>query len=147
MKGVDPEVCQHTIPMRDDAKPSKQRPYSYNDNFAQKIDEEINKLKEAGFIYEIEHTEWVSPLVVVPKKNGKLRVCVNLKEVKVMSVSSAISPPISGSPGGPCLLCIQCIQQYGILKVVGLTLSALCAGVEVSHKENLTHSRIVYDLL
>ena len=49
LKGVDPDICQHTIPMRDDAKPSKQRPYTYNDNFANKIKEEINKLLEAEF--------------------------------------------------------------------------------------------------
>ena len=42
LKGVDPKVCQHTIPMRDDAKPSIQRPYSYNENFAKKINEEID---------------------------------------------------------------------------------------------------------
>ena len=70
LKGVDLAICQHTISMREDAKPSKQRPYTYNDNFAAKIKEEIDKLREAGFIYEIEHTEWVSPIVVVPKKNG-----------------------------------------------------------------------------
>ena len=29
LKGVDASICQHTIPMRDDAKPSKQRPYMY----------------------------------------------------------------------------------------------------------------------
>lgn len=72
LKGVDPEICQHTIPMREDAKPSKQRPYTYNENFGNKIKEEIDKLLTAEFIYEIEHTEWVSPIVVVPKKNGKL---------------------------------------------------------------------------
>ena len=59
-----------------DAKIAKQRPYTYNDTFARKIKEEIDKLKEVEFIYEIEHTDWVSPIVVVPKKNGKLRVCV-----------------------------------------------------------------------
>ena len=48
------------------------RDHTYNDNFANKIKEEINKLLEAKFIYEIEHTEWVSSIVVVPKKNGKL---------------------------------------------------------------------------
>ena len=58
--------------MREDARPSKQRPYMNNDKFAKKIKEEINKLLEAEFIYEIEHTEWVSPIVVVSKKNGKL---------------------------------------------------------------------------
>ena len=71
-KGVDPTICQHTIPMKDTAKPSQQRPYTYNDNFARKIREEIDKLLEAEFIYEIKHTEWVSPIVIVPKKNKKL---------------------------------------------------------------------------
>ncbi|MCO5560567.1 hypothetical protein L7F22_014182 [Adiantum nelumboides] len=95
LKGVDPAVCQHTIPLRDDAKPSKQRPYSYNDNYPKKIEEEINILKEAGFIYKIEHTEWVSPLVVVPKKNGKLRVCVNLKKVNTATIRDHYPLPIT----------------------------------------------------
>ena len=72
LKGVDPKICQHTIPTRDDAKPRRQHPYTYNDTFAKKIKEEIDKLLAVEFIYEIEHTEWVSPIVVVPKKNGKL---------------------------------------------------------------------------
>ena len=72
LKGVDPDICQHTIPMREDAKPSRQRPYTYNDTFAKKIKEEIDKLLTAKFIYEIEHTDSVSPIVFVPKKNGKL---------------------------------------------------------------------------
>ena len=72
LKGVDPQVCQHTIPLKADAKPKKQRPYTYNETFAKKIKEEIDKLLEANFVYKIEHTEWVSPIVVVPKKNGKL---------------------------------------------------------------------------
>ena len=75
LKGVDPTICQHTIPLCDDAKPSRQHPYSYNENYAMRIEEEINRLRETGFIYEIEHTQWVSPLVVVPKKNEKLRMC------------------------------------------------------------------------
>ena len=53
------------------------RPYSYNENYAAKINEEIDKLREAWFIYEIEHTKWVSPLVVVPKKN-KNSECVSI---------------------------------------------------------------------
>ena len=71
------------------------RPYSYNENYAAKINVEIDKLSEAGFIYEIEHTEWVSPLVVVPKKNGKLRVCVNLKKVNAATVRDHYLLPIT----------------------------------------------------
>lgn len=86
LKGVDLAICQHTTPMKEDAKPCRQRPYTYNDNFAKRIKEEIDKLMAAKFIYEIEHTDWVSPIVVVPKKNGKLRVCVNLKKVNAATI-------------------------------------------------------------
>ena len=95
LKGVDPEICQHTLPMREDAKPTWQRPYTYNDNFANKIKEEIDKLLEEEFIYEIEHTEWVTPIVVVPEKNGKLRVCVNLKKVNTATIRDHYPLPIT----------------------------------------------------
>ena len=90
LKGVDPAICQHTIPMKDTA-----RPYTYNDNFARKIREEIDKVLEAEFIYEIEHTEWVSPIVIVPKKNGKLRVCVNLRKVNAATIRDHYPLPIT----------------------------------------------------
>ena len=94
LKGVDPEICQHTIPLKVYAKPSRQRPYTYNETFAKKIKEDIDKLREAEFIYEIEHIEWVSPIVVVPKKNGKLRVCVNLKKVNAATIRDNYPLPI-----------------------------------------------------
>jgi hypothetical protein len=31
----------------------------------------------AGFIKHVEEAIWLSPIVVVPKKNGKLRICVD----------------------------------------------------------------------
>ena len=80
--------------MKEDAKPTRQRPYTYNDTFAKKIKEEIEKLKEVEFIYEIKHTDWVSPIVVVPKKNGKLRVCVNLKKVNTATIRDSYPLPI-----------------------------------------------------
>ncbi|MCO5576761.1 hypothetical protein L7F22_030580 [Adiantum nelumboides] len=95
LKGVDPSICQHTIPLKRNVKPSRQRPYTYNETFARKIKEEIDKLKEAEFIYEIEHTDWVSPIVVVPKKNGKLRVCVNLKKVNKATIRDNYPLPIT----------------------------------------------------
>ena len=50
---------------------------------------------EAEFIYEIEHTEWLSPIVIVPKKNGKLRVCVNLKKVNAATIRDHYPLPIT----------------------------------------------------
>ena len=74
MKGVPPEVVQHTIPIRDDAKPMQQCPYDMNPKYEMIVKEEIDKLLDAGFIYEIEHTKRVSPIVIVTKKSGKIRV-------------------------------------------------------------------------
>ncbi|MCO5568906.1 hypothetical protein L7F22_022608 [Adiantum nelumboides] len=57
LKVLDPSICQQTISLKSDAKPSRQRLYTYNKTFAKKIKEEIDKLKEMEFIYEIEHTD------------------------------------------------------------------------------------------
>ena len=67
--------------MEADANPANQRAYPMNPKHAHAVKEEIDKLLKAGFIYEIEHTDWVSPIVIVLKKNGKIRVCVNYKKV------------------------------------------------------------------
>ena len=80
--------------MKEDSKPSRQRPYTYNDTFAKKIREKIDKLLVAKFIYEIEHIDWVSPIVVVPKKNGKIWVCVNLKKVNAATIKDNYPLPI-----------------------------------------------------
>ena len=49
---------------------------------------------EANFIYEIEYTDWVSFIVVVPKNNGELCVCVNLKKVNAATIRGNYPLPI-----------------------------------------------------
>ena len=41
----------------------------------------MERLLRAGFIKPVEITDWVSPMVLIKKKNGKLRVCVNYKNL------------------------------------------------------------------
>lgn len=47
----------------------------------ERVKEEIDKLRTAGFIYEVENSEWIFPIVIVKKKNGKLRVCNDYKKL------------------------------------------------------------------
>jgi hypothetical protein len=45
------------------------------------VKEEFQKLLNVNFIYPISDSQWVSPLVIVPKKNDKWRICVDYKEL------------------------------------------------------------------
>ena len=42
-----------------------------------KIKEEVEKHYNAGFLRVVNYPEWLASLVLVPKKDGKVRMCVN----------------------------------------------------------------------
>ena len=64
-----------------------------NPNLRDIVKEEIQKLLEARFIYPISDSKWVSPLVIVPKKNGKWRVCVDYRELNKSTQKDHFSLP------------------------------------------------------
>jgi hypothetical protein len=45
----------------------------------------LDKLLDVGFIYLIETTQCLSPLVIVPKKNGKLHKCVDYRKLNAQT--------------------------------------------------------------
>eukprot|EP00253_Pinus_taeda_P034036 PITA_34036 len=72
MKGVHPSVCTHHIYIKEDCKPVKKPQRRMNPTLKDIVKEELQKLLDAGFIYPISDSEWVSPLVPVPKKNVEI---------------------------------------------------------------------------
>jgi hypothetical protein len=64
-----------------------------NPNYAARVKEEIDKLLKAGFIYPVDRAEWLSPIVIVPKKYGKLRVCVDYQKLNGMTKSDPFLLP------------------------------------------------------
>ena len=60
-----------------DSKPVKQRLRCFDEEKRRAIGEEIAKLLAAGFIREVSHPEWLANPVLVRKKNGKWRMCVD----------------------------------------------------------------------
>ena len=95
LKGIDPRVCPHGIPLKMDARPVRMQRYRMNPNYAAKVKEEINALLKAGFITEVESTDWLFPIVVVPKKNGKLRICVDFRKLNEQTIKDPFPLPFT----------------------------------------------------
>ena len=81
MKGILPETCTHHIYIQDGARIIQQPQRRMNPALRDVVKEELQKLLSANFIYLISDSQWVSLLVIIPKKNVKWRVCVDYREL------------------------------------------------------------------
>nr|GEU32140.1 reverse transcriptase domain-containing protein [Tanacetum cinerariifolium] len=70
IKGIDPEFCTHKILMDEDFEPTVQHQIRVNPKIHDVIKNEVLKLLDAGLIYPIYDSPWVSPVHCVPKKGG-----------------------------------------------------------------------------
>nr|GEV81564.1 reverse transcriptase domain-containing protein [Tanacetum cinerariifolium] len=70
IKGIDPEFCIYKILMEEDFEPAVQHQRRENPKIHDGIRQEVLKLLDAGLIYPISDSPWVSPVHCVPKKGG-----------------------------------------------------------------------------
>ncbi|CAM8877999.1 unnamed protein product [Rhodiola kirilowii] len=70
LKGISPDLCIHRINLEDDARPSRDALRRLNPKLNDVVKKEILKLLDAGIIYSVADSKWVSPVHVVPKKGG-----------------------------------------------------------------------------
>nr|GEW84611.1 reverse transcriptase domain-containing protein [Tanacetum cinerariifolium] len=70
IQGINPEFCTHKILMKEEYKPTVQHQRRVNPKIHDVIKKEVEKLVDAGLIYPISDSPWVSPVHCVPKKGG-----------------------------------------------------------------------------
>nr|GEX17123.1 reverse transcriptase domain-containing protein [Tanacetum cinerariifolium] len=70
IKGIDPRFCIHKILIEEDYKPVVQSQRWVSPKIHKVIKKEVIKLLDAGKIYPISDSPWVSPIYCVPKKGG-----------------------------------------------------------------------------
>ncbi|GJT61728.1 reverse transcriptase domain-containing protein [Tanacetum coccineum] len=70
IKGINPGFCTQKILMEEDYKPAVQHQRRVNPKIHDVIKKEVEKLLDAGLIYPISDSPWVSPVHCVPKKGG-----------------------------------------------------------------------------
>nr|GEV01439.1 reverse transcriptase domain-containing protein [Tanacetum cinerariifolium] len=99
IKGIDPEFCTHKILIEEDFEPEVQHQRRVDPKIHDVIKNEVLKLLDAGLIYPISDSPWVSPVHCVPKKCGftvveneenelfltrlvtRRRVCINYRKL------------------------------------------------------------------
>ena len=81
MPGIDPRIVVHEIKTYVGARPVRQKLQPIHPKKAVAIKAEVEKLLKVGFIYLVPLTEWVSNIVLVTKKQGTIRVCVNYRDL------------------------------------------------------------------
>ena len=81
MEGIESTVITHRLNVSPSFKPIKQKRRSFTPERQKAINEEVNKLLQAGAIREVEYPEWLANVVLVKKANGKWRLCIDFTDI------------------------------------------------------------------
>ena len=77
MSGLDPSIVQHRLPLLPHARPVKHKLRRLHPRWSLQVKEEIQKELSVGILSAIGYLEWLPNVVFVPKKDIKVRVCVD----------------------------------------------------------------------
>ena len=81
MPGFDTDIVVHRLPLREECAPVKQKLRKVKPEMLLKIKEEVKKQLDAGFLEVAKYPQWVANIVPLPKKDGKVRMCVDYRDL------------------------------------------------------------------
>ena len=82
---MDPNfICYH-LNVSPSVTPKKQLPRRLSKEHSDAVKDEVTKLKQVGAINEVFYPEWQANIVVVKRKNGKWRVCIDFTNLNKVS--------------------------------------------------------------
>ena len=81
------EPYKATLQVQPDAAPRFFKPCSVPFAIKASVGKELNRLEQQGIIEKVSHSEWAAPIVTVPKKDGKFRICGDYK----VTINQALS--------------------------------------------------------
>jgi hypothetical protein len=81
MLGIPRELAEHKHEVNKTARPIKQKLRRFEKDRKQAIEVEVCKLLATGFIRECQHPVWLANPVLVLKKTGGLRMCIDYTDL------------------------------------------------------------------
>ncbi|XP_038116792.1 uncharacterized protein K02A2.6-like [Culex quinquefasciatus] len=73
------ETFEASVVLKEDARPIFYRPYEVPFALKEKVSSELDRLVREKILVPVKHSEWASPIVVVPKADGSVRICMDCK--------------------------------------------------------------------
>ena len=87
----DPPV-RHPIRLEDGAKPSHVKPYRFTETQRNEMREQVIQLLQKGWIRP-SSSPWGAPVLLVPKKDGTWRFCVDFRNLNAVTVRDSFPLP------------------------------------------------------
>jgi hypothetical protein len=79
--GVSRDIIEHNLHVNPSTKPRKQRLHKMSDEKIAAARAEVQRLLDAGFIWEVRSASWLVNVIMVKKKNEKWRMCTNFTDL------------------------------------------------------------------
>ena len=103
---VDPKV-----------KPRKQRLRTMSKDRKKATQRDIQKLLDAGVLHEVQYPEWLANVVMVPKKNGNWRMCIDFTTLNKFCPKDEFPLPridtlVDAAVGSEMLSMLDCFLGY-----------------------------------
>ena len=120
--GVPRELTEHTLNIDPKFKPVRQFLRRFNEERSKAIGEEVARLLAAEFIVEVFHPEWLANQVLVLKKNGTWRMCVDYTDLNKACPADPFALPridqiIDATAGCACLSFLDAYSGYHQIKM------------------------------
>ena len=122
MPRIDTDIVQHCIPTDPAMKLVKQKLRRMKPEWTLKIKEKVEKQYNVGFLRVVNYPEWLANVVPVPKKDGKVRMCVDFRDLNKASPKDDFSLPhidilVNNTTGHALLSFIDGFLGYNQIKM------------------------------
>jgi hypothetical protein len=95
MSGLSRSIIEHRLPIKDGYQSFKQALRRFKPELLEDINKEITRLYEAKFIRQCQYADWISNIVPVLKENGKLRVCIDFRDLNKATPMDGYPMPVA----------------------------------------------------
>lgn len=84
--GLDTNIVEQRLSLKPKCPPVKQKLRRTRPDMALKIQEEVKHKFDAGFLAIVEYPQWIANIVLIQKKDGKARMCVDYRDLNKASL-------------------------------------------------------------